>query len=37
MENFITIFSRGKIKKQGTLAAIIKQLGITAPALKKLF
>jgi uncharacterized protein YwgA len=34
--NFITIFSRGKIKKKGTLAAIIKQMGITAEELQSL-
>jgi len=33
---FITIFSRGKIKKKGTLAAILKQMGITEAELKKL-
>jgi predicted RNA binding protein YcfA (HicA-like mRNA interferase family) len=36
MGNFITIFSRGKIKKKGTLAAIIKQMGITEAELKNL-
>ena len=34
--NFITIFSRGKIKKKGTLAAIIKQMGLTAEELQNL-
>ena len=34
--NFITIFSRGKIKKKGTLAAIIKQMGLTATELQDL-
>jgi predicted RNA binding protein YcfA (HicA-like mRNA interferase family) len=34
--NFITIFYRGKIKKKGTLSAIIKQMGITAAELKNL-
>jgi len=32
----ISIFSRGKIKKKGTLAAILKQLGITEAELKNL-
>ncbi|MEW6659166.1 MAG: type II toxin-antitoxin system HicA family toxin [Thermodesulfobacteriota bacterium] len=32
----ISTFSRGKIKKKGTLAAILKQLGITEAKLKKL-
>ncbi len=32
----VTVFSRGKIKKPGTLAAILKQLGITEAELKKL-
>jgi hypothetical protein len=36
MGRFITIFSRGKIKKKGTLAAILKQMGITEAELKKL-
>lgn len=36
MGRFITIFSRGKIKKKGTLAAILKQMGINEVELKKL-
>ena len=36
MGRFITIFSRGKIKKKGTLAAILKQMGLTETELKKL-
>lgn len=36
MGRFITIFSRGKIKKKGTLAAILKEMGITEAELKKL-
>jgi heme oxygenase len=32
----ISAFPRGKIKKKGTLAAILKQLGITEPELKNL-
>ena len=36
MGRFITIFSRGKIKKKGTMAAILKQIGITEAELKKL-
>ncbi|RJR33827.1 MAG: type II toxin-antitoxin system HicA family toxin [Deltaproteobacteria bacterium] len=32
----ISIFPRGKIKKKGTLAAILKQLGVTEAELKNL-
>jgi len=32
----VTLFSRGKIKKTGTLAAILRQVGITEAKLKKL-
>lgn len=36
-KRLISTFSRGKIKKKGTLAAILKQLGITETQLKSLF